>query len=239
MISSKLITRSLIITTVVYANLGFANGVVIDKVYHPYVQPLEQELEWRALFQDDQPGADDNIQLHRLAYGRSLNDHWFGEIYIIGEKSEDESFEIEAYEIEALWQITEQGEYWADWGLVFELEREADENAQEFATGILVEKEWGKWSGTANAFVGREWGSDIENEWETKLNLQARYRYSRAFEPAIEFYSGEDTQGLGPVFIGQVNLGVKRQIKWEAGSIFGLNKDSPNQTLRMLIEFEY
>jgi len=219
--------------------VSLADGVVIDKIYHPYVQPLEQEIEWRAIHQDDQPGKSDNIQLHRFAYGRSLNDRWFAEFYLIGEKSEDESFELEAYEIEAKWQLTEQGEFWADWGLLFELEKESDEDSWEFATGLLIEKEWGKWSTAANLFLAQEWGSDIEDELESSLGLQARYRYSRSIEPAIEFYSGEDTLAIGPALLGQIRLGIKRQIKWEAGAIYGLDNDSPNQTLRFLIEYEF
>ncbi|MBE9548707.1 MAG: hypothetical protein IMF09_04810 [Proteobacteria bacterium] len=67
----------------------------------------------------------------------------------------------------------------------------------------------------------------------------ARYRYSRAFEPAIEFYSGEDTVAIGPAFLGQINLGGKNRLRWEAGIIFGLNSKIPNQTIRLLTEFEF
>ena len=216
-----------------------ADGIVIDKIYHPYVQPLEQELEWRTIYQDEQPLAADDIWHHQLAYGRSLNDRWFAEVYLVGEKSADHSFEIEAYELEAKWQLTEQGEFWADWGMLFELEKEANEDAWEFATAVLAEKEWGKWSGTANVYVLREWGVDIENKWETKLNLQARYRYAKAFEPAIEFYSGENTVALGPAFLGQVNISNRQRLSWEFGAIFGLDSKSPNRTLRLLLEFEF
>jgi len=226
-------------TLLIFSSHGLADGTVIDKIYHPYVQQLEQEIEWRAIIQDDQSGVADNTQKHRFAYGRALNEKWFGEIYLIGKKSDDESFDIEAYELEAKWQLTEQGEFWADWGLLFELEKEDAEDIWEFSTGILAEKEWGNWSGTANFFVTQEWGSDIDDELEATLGLQARYRYSRAFEPAVEFYSGEDTLGIGSTILGQINLGIKRQIKWETGAIFGLDDKSPNRTLRFLIEFEF
>ena len=66
-----------------------------------------------------------------------------------------------------------------------------------------------------------------------------RYRYSKAFEPALEVYSGQDTQGLGPAFMGQVNMSGRRKLKWEAGIIFGLGSKSPDQTLRLLAEFEF
>jgi hypothetical protein len=222
-----------------WPGLSVADGIVIDKIYHPYVQPLEQELEWRMLYQDEQASVAHNTWLYQLAYGRSLNDRWFAEAYLVGKKSDGHSFDIEAYELEAKWQLTEQGEFWADWGMLFELEKEANEDIWEFATAILVEKEWGKWSGTANFYVLNEWGSDIKNELETKLGLQARYRYSRLFEPAIEFYSGQDTRGLGPAFLGQVSMGNGKRLKWEFGAIFGMDSKSPNQTLRFRLEFEF
>lgn len=222
-----------------YSGLSIADGAVIDKIYHPYVQPLEREIEFRALMQDNQPGYDDRVQLYRLAYGQSINEHWFGEIYIIGEQSAHDDFNIEAYELEALWQITEQGEFAVDWGMLFEIEKEAHKDIWELSVGLLAEKEWGKWSSTANVFITEEWGSDIDSELETSLGLQARYRYSKALEPALEFYRGEDTRALGPALLGQIALDGKRQITWEAGVIFGLDEKSPNQTLRLLAEFEF
>lgn len=218
---------------------GWADGVIVDKIYDPYVQPLEQEFEWRAIFQNHQPGQPDDLQLHKFSYGRSLNDRWFLEAYLVGEKSAASSFEIEAYEVEAKWQLTEQGEFWADWGMLFELEKERSEDIWEIATALLVEKEWGKWSARANLFLEYEWGSDIRTEWETKLNLQARYRHSRFLEPAIEFYSGEDTRGLGPVLLGNFTTGARNTIAWEAGAIFGLDGDSPDLTWRFLLDFEF
>ncbi|MFT5140664.1 MAG: FTR1 family protein [Lysobacterales bacterium] len=219
--------------------LILADGFVIDKIYHPYVQATEQEIEWRAITQDEQLGVANSTSLYKLAYGRSFSDQWAGELYVVGQQSDDQSFEIEAYEIEAKRQLTEQGEFWADWGLVFELENEVHKDIWELATGVLAEKEWGKWSGTANLFVISEWGSDIKNEIEAKLGLQLRYRYSKAFEPALEFYSGQNTIGLGPAFLGQFNLQGKRKLKWEAGIILGLDSKSPNQTWRFLAEFEF
>jgi hypothetical protein len=216
-----------------------ADGVVIDKIYHPYVQPLEQELEWRAILQNNQPVAADNLQLHRFAYGHSLGDRWFGEAYVVGQAADNDGFSVTGYELEAMRQLTEQGEFWADWALLFELERTTGIDSWEFSTGVLVEKEWGQWSGTANFFVAEEWGSDIANELDSKLGLQARYRYAPSFEPAIEIYSGENTRGIGPAVMGQIRLGIKRKIHWEAGAIFGLENQSPDQTYRLLLEFEF
>ncbi|MFC1720204.1 hypothetical protein ACFL00_03585 [Pseudomonadota bacterium] len=222
-----------------HTNPGMAGGVPIDKIYHPYVQPNEQELEWRGVFQDTEVGVADNFQVQRLAYGRSVSDRWFMEFYLTSEASDAESFKLNSYELEAKWQLTEQGEFWADWGLLFELEKKSDIDAWDYSTGILVEKEWGKWSGTANFIAKREWGSAVKNDWKTRIGLQARYRYSRTFEPALEFYSGQNTLDLGPAFMGQFRLGTKYQLRWEAGVIFGLDESSPNRTFRFSLEFEF
>ena len=216
-----------------------ADGLVIDKIYHPYVQPLEQELEWRASLQDHQPGQPDDLGLYRLAYGRAFGERWFGEIYLVGQRSDEQSFELSGYELEAMRQLTEQGEYWADWAVLFELEKQDGLDIWEFSSGLLAEKEWGKWSGTANLFVSQEWGDEIDDELETAMGLQARYRYSPAIEPAIELYKGDDTFALGPVLLGQVNLQGKQKLAWEAGAIFGLDHVSPDVTLRFLLEFEF
>lgn len=225
------------------ALLGLAEnslaGGVIDKIYHPYVNPMEQELEWRGIFQDHQPFTADNIQRHRFAYGRSLSDRLFAEAYLIGEKSSNDSFDIEAYELEFIWQLTEQGEYWADWGLLLELEKKANLDQWELISGGLVEKEWGRWSGTANFIVVNRWGADSIDDTEARFSLQTRFRYSKAFEPAVEFYSGQDTLGLGPAFKGKVRLANRKTLNWEAGVIFGLDRSSPNRTLRLLLDLEF
>jgi hypothetical protein len=238
--SNTAFSRGTIAATLLFLPLTLcADGVVIDRIYHPYVQPLERELEWRAVHQDNQPGRPDRQQLHRLAYGQSLNDRWFAEVYLVGEKSARDSFDIEGYELEALWQLTEQGQYWADWGLIMELEKSAHDDIWEASAGLIAEKELGRWSLTGNFFLSQESGGDIDDELESSLGLQARFRYSRLLEPALEFYSGEDTRALGPVLLGSINLAPRRTLRWEAGVIFGLDADSPNRTLRLLLEYEF
>ncbi len=223
---------------------AFADGSFIGKVYHPYVQPHEKEIEWRANIQKDSGNEAherlmDNAQKHRLAYGQSFNEHWFGEIYLVGEKNREQEFKLTAVELEALWQITEQGEYEQDWGMLFEIEHERDSHVSEIASALLIEQQWGKWVGTANLYLIYEWGSKIDNELETAMALQGRYRYSRLIEPAIEFYSSDDSEGIGPVLLGNFKLNGRKQIRWEAGVIFGLDNETADQTYKFLLEFEF
>ena len=216
-----------------------ADGLVVDKIYHPYVDALETEIELRSVFQNQQPTITNKAQVHQFAIGKALSDRVFAEFYLVGGKDRARGYETVAWEAEVKWQLTEQGEYSADWGVVVEYEDESKRDIQEVSVGLIAEKEFNRWSGTANFFVILEWGDDILSEFETTLGLQARYRYSAMLEPTIEFYAGQDTLALGPVLQGSLSVGVRKSLHWEAGVIFGLDAVSADRTWRMLMEYEF
>ena len=223
-----------------FSPLACADGVVVDRVYDPYVQPLESEIEWRAVsLHDDEDDDLDSMQLYRLGIGHSFSDSWAGEVYLLGERNGDQSLAIEAVELESKWQLTEQGEYAADWGLLFELEKERSDNQWEAAGSVLAAKDWGRWSGIANLAAIYEWGDKLNDELESELKLQGRYRLSRAFEPALELYAGQDSIGIGPVARGTLRLEGARQLLWEFGLIRGVTEESPDTAVRMLLEYEF
>ena len=212
-------------------SVAIADGSAIDKVYHPYVQMLEQEIELRMI---DANGD----QVYRLGVGQSLSDSLFVEAYIVA-KEENNHFKIEAYEIEAKWQLSEQGEYNVDWGVLLELEKEQHNDTWEASATLLMEKQWGRWVGTANISTIYEWGPEIDDELESAAALQLRYRYSRYLEPAIEFYKGQNSNGLGPVLMGDIRLASAKKVHWEVGAILGLNAETPANTWRFLLEYEF
>ncbi len=238
------VIASICLFFLVSASIAQADGSFIDKVYHPYVQPHEREFEWRANIHKDTGKSEkeksmNNSQLHRFAYGQSLNDCWSAELYLIGEKNKEHDFKITAVEIEALWQLTEQGEYSQDWAMLFEIEHERDTDVSEVSSALIIEQQWSKWVGTANLYLIYEWGSKIDNELETAMALQGRYRYSKSIEPAVEFYSSDGSEGIGPVLLGNIKLSGRKNIHWEAGVIFGLDRETADQTFKFLIEFEF
>jgi hypothetical protein len=219
-----------------YSAFIFADGVVVDKVYHPYVLPNEREVEWRLLSHQT---SNANKLAQRFAYGQSVLDNMMVEFYIVGERDINDNFGLSAYEIETRWMLTEQGEYWADWGMLFEFEKEHNKDIWEVTSGLLFEKEIGRTSLSLNAFLIYEWGHDIKNEMEMEFRAQYRFRWLPQFQPAIELYSGEDYVGIGPAFMGIQRLDGQKQLKWEAGFITGLNGKSKDHILRVAIEFEF
>ena len=95
-INIRTLSSIMFVSTLCFSDLVSADGNSIDKVYHPYVLPLETEIEWRTISQHDNDETLDNQQTHRLGIGSSFFENWFTEIYLIGEKTSTEDFEVNA-----------------------------------------------------------------------------------------------------------------------------------------------
>lgn len=229
--------KYIVIALTLMSNTLLADGIKIDKIYNPYVNQLENELEYRLLAQKDSDKIEQ--RRHKIGYGRSLTDRFFAEIYAIGIDSNIQSFDLEAVEAEFKWQLTEQGEFPADWGLMFELEREFGESIWEYSTTLISVYEYQRWVATGNLTLTYEWGSDINNEWESQFSGQIRYRQKSLFEPAIELYVAQNTLAAGPVITGHTRLSAGKRIAWELGLILGLNDKSDDQSWKMNIEYEF
>lgn len=227
---------SLIAASLFTASFCYADGSAINKVYLPYVQPLEKEVEYRALFRE----IDGQKQSqHKLGYGASITEDWFAEFYLIGEKDEEE-FIVSDYELEARLQLTEQGEFEIDWGMMFELERSANaDDAWEASIGMLAVKNFNKISITANAFLIREWGKDMIAEFEQAGSIQARYRLLPEFEPGFEVYKKENEYAAGPVVMGRFKLGTLQKLFWQVGLMFEDTDQGNNEVLQLQLEYEF
>lgn len=213
-------------------------GSPIDRVYHPYVEALEREVEWRVSHLEDDPETNRWLQSRRLAYGQSVTAKLYLEAYLLAAASAGESLQFEGFELEAKYQLTEQGEYWADWAVLVEIERETSENIWEVATAGLLEKELGRTSLAANLRAIYAFGNGADKEFELETAVQWRLRGNPLLEPAVEIYLSDSAKGVGPVIAGAVRLGGT-QLKYEAGSIFAIDDDTADVTYRFMLEFEF
>lgn len=205
----------------------------VDKVYDPYVEQGEVELEARGVH-----GLDSGEYKTKVGIGYGVTSRWFVEGYLIGEK-EDGDFEVEEAELENKFQLTEQGRYWADFGLLVELEKAFDEDAWETKVGPLVQKQFGQVVATGNLLFEKKFGDDVaESEWETLGSVQLKYRLGPNLEPGIEYYGDEETHAVGPVLLGANPFGMEH-VKWEAGLLFGLNDETEDNILRWQLEYEF
>ena len=214
-----------------------ADSFTVDRVYHPYVLPFEREVEWRLTSRQSE--EDGNILMQRISFGHALSEYTILEAYIVGSRDESGDFGVAGYELELRSMLTEQGQYWADWGLLFELEKQNASNDWEFKGGVLTEKELGRFSLTTNVLLVYEWGDTVPSEFESEFKMKFRYRWIPEIQPAVEFYAAEDFIGVGPAFMGIKRFDKQKQLKWELAFIAGLNSDSKDHTLRMAMEYEF
>ena len=119
---------------------ALADGRVVDKVYHPYVQSWEREIEYRFAFQKQPDHPDNNSMVQKFGYGFNIADRMALEGYIEASRITPEDYQVTGYELELRLMLTEQGEYSADWGLLFELERQNALNNYELSAGLIMEK---------------------------------------------------------------------------------------------------
>lgn len=220
------------------AGVGNAHAGV-DKIYGTAIEEGELELEMRGLHViDDNLGREGDSAV-KIGVGYGASARWFVEGYVEVEDARGEDPEIEAYELENRFQLTEQGEYFADFGLLVEVEKVRELDIIELKGGPLIQKDFGNWTGKANLLVERQFGDDkTEDEWEFIGRAQLKYRMSSAFEPGIEYHGDENTHALGLVGMGMAGSGQGR-VKWLIGAYAGLDDDTPDVQVRWELEFEF
>ena len=224
------------------------------KVYTPYVEYHEFEIEYRPSVTIDGDDAKDNEQKHLLGLGYGVTEWWFTEVYAEWEREagSGEETAFEAFEWENRFQLTDPGEYWADLGLLVEYERTDDSNSPDkIELGLLAAKEVGKFNLAYNLVVEREVGTNASDDVELAQAFQVKYRLDPTFEPGIELYSefgaigdmpGVDEQEhyIGPVVEGKIPLGDSgTKLKYNVGYMFGLTDETPDGAVKAIVELEF
>jgi hypothetical protein len=206
-------------------------------VYHPYVNEREREFEYGLILRD--VGAE-RLSFQRVSFAYAWTDRISTEVYLLSESPSHGGGRERAFEVEVKWQLTEQGEFASDWGLLLEAEVGDGVDRHEVATGVLWEKELGhRWVAAANAMLEYEFGDDVDNEFETAFRAQLRYLHAPTLEPALELYLDDQDYAAGPALQGAWRVGAGKQVRWELGLLFGIGHDTPATSLRTNLEFEF
>jgi high-affinity iron transporter len=219
-------------------------------VYSPIVELRELALETRGNFAFDRsPSKRGAVNSVTEIEATPLS---FWHTALVGEMEKEPGGSLEHTKTgwENIFQLTEQGEYWADLGLYFEYEHAHETGAADVLEGkILLEKSVGRLTFTLNPIFEKEIGANATGSTEFRYASRVKYRLNPAFEPALEYHGAIGELGspdpvhdqlhqLGPVALGKFPLGGGDAIKYEAGYLFGLTHGSPNGAFKFLIEFE-
>jgi len=225
--------------SIIFAALMTAgNTFAVDKVYHPYVEPSERELAYRVTgFKDGDGRAD--TQVHRFGVGYGVTDHVAIDAYFIGTKEGGDTLKVEAYALELLWQLNEQGADWLDTALQFELEH-AEGDYTELSVGFISEKEISaRWSAAANFIAHYETGPKPKDDFEGEMAAQIRYRFFPQFEPAAEAYWDENVIAVGPAAVGMLQLDEHNRLKWQAAALQSTKQTWAHRIFRLSLEWEF
>lgn len=224
------------------------------QIYSPHVELGEIEVEARGFYNQDDNAAVDGTGELKLSAGYGFTHFWASELYFAKFKREaNGNTRLKAVEWENRFQLTPQGKYWADLGLLVETEFATESgHPHEFKVGPLVEKSFGRTVATVNLFVEREFGPHAGSETEFGYAARLRYRLNPYFEPAIEAYGspgdigefapkGEQRHQIGPAFYGQAYFGRgSRKFKYSAAALYGItDAGSPNWTFVVRFEYEF
>ncbi len=218
------------------------------KVYAPYVEAGELELEFRGGYDIDDDSDVDGAWKQKYAVGYGVNDFWFTEIYGEFEKEGERGADTEftAVEWENRFQLTQPGEYWLDLGLLTEYKYNTEGGADKVEAKLLLAKDVGDYTHLANLILERQIGEDSNDETEGGLGWSSRYRYKKSFEPGFEIHSDfgslsgdgqsydEQKHLAGPVAYGKIG-----RFKYDAGVLFGVSSAAPDATLKAILEYEW
>ena len=218
-----------------------------DYVAVPGVEYGEREIELRL-------GTASATDEHRqsatsLAFGYGVTPWWATEIYGKWHRSGATSFD--AVEWENRFQLTEPGQYFADFGLLIEIERPRDRaEGYELRIGPLMQKDLGPVQANFNLLLERHYHAREPEETELGYQWQLRYRWRPEFDFGAQGFGDvgpwndweptrEQPHIAGPAIFGRFNLGGRQVLKYDAAVLFKLTSAAPSTTLRAQLEYEF
>jgi len=241
--TASLTALALIVTLASTPSTGHAGS----KVYSPYVEKGELELEWKGAYDKDSDNNISGAMKNQFAVGYAFTDYWYTELLTEVERdgTSGANQEWTALEWENRFQLTQAGEHFVDVGAyaAYEISLE-DHHADKAEIGLLLAKETGQFTHYANLFLEKEIGADASHATEASLAWSTRYRYKQWLEPGFEVHSefgelkhqhGIDEQEhlIGPALYGKIG-----HMKYDVAYLFGATDASPDGQLKWVLEYE-
>jgi hypothetical protein len=244
-------SHGLIVWAVVTAELllqtPVANADPAEKVFLPTVVQGEFELELLGGYQWWRNNEENRLRqfVGELAYG--FTSWWKSELGVGTTRLPNESYKLDEIEWENVFALTEPSQYWLDLGFFAEFAHDYAEGRNAVALGPMFQKEFGALQTNLNVLFERELGQGAESGAEIAYQWQLKWRADPRFEPGVQALGtlgrtndfGHQTEAsVGPAFFGQILTGASSKLKYDAAVLFGLNKNTPDTTLRFQIEYE-
>ena len=230
--------------------LQTAHASPADYVYTPMVEYGEREIDFKAGSAKLADGERDHA--YSIGAGFGLTPYWFTEVYAVAERDEESGrTRPEALEWENKFQLTETGRYFADLGVVAEIEVPKDrDDGYELRFGPLAQTDVGRVQLNANLLFERHYRALEAGPMQAAYQWQVKYRWRQEFEYGLQGFgelgtwnswSGAATQAqqAGPALFGRLALGGRDKLRYNAAYLVGTTAAAPERTLRMQLEYEF
>ena len=241
------LTAPVVIATTLLLQANLVEADPAAKVHLPTVVQGELEFELLGGYQWWQDHDDNRERQFVGEIGYGLTPWWKTELGVGTTRVPNESYKLDEVEWENTFALTEPGRYWLDLALFAELAYDHPEGRNAIALGPMFQKEIDSFQGNLNVFFERELGASAEPGAAINLEWQIKWRGNPRFEPGVQGFAtlgrtndfGHQTQGnIGPAIFGQIATGARSKLKYDAAVLFGLNKNTPDTTVRFQLEYE-
>jgi hypothetical protein len=224
-----------------------------DYVYYPYVEYGEREIDFKygtAKAKDANGGGRESAA--SVGFGWGATPSWFTEAYLKYHKLPGDKTGYDAFEWENKFQLTEPNQYFADFGLITEIEipKERRTEGYEFRMGPLVQFDTGALRWNANLLFTRVLRAENPQVTQMGYQLQARYALRRELELGVQALGDmgkwnhwdphdEQNHRIGPAIFGKLKLEGREAIRCNAAWLLGESKAAPRNTFRLQAELEF
>lgn len=220
-----------------------------EYMFSPIVEEGERELEARA--GTTQLRDDPRESQQALAFGLGLSGWWFTELTALRHKEPGEKHGFDAWEWENRFQLTETGKYFADLGLVLEIERPRDRSeGYEYRWGPLLQADFGpSWQGNLNLLLEKHVRAEAPGKAQFGYQWRVKNRWRRELQFGAQGFGelgpwdhwappAEQSHSAGPAILGSIGLG-RQALKYDAALLLPLNHGAPRNTVRVKLEYEF
>jgi hypothetical protein len=238
------------------AALGFSSAARADaddagpgealneyNIYSPYVTEGQSEVEFRMAQDRDSSVLVDGARGYTLSFAHAFTSWWQPEVYV-GKYERDPRLanQLTGYEFENIFQLTPQGEYFADFGFLASYEYQSHlSSANAFEYGPLIEMHTGRIRQRLNIIYEKEVGRLREdNGVEYRGAYNVSFLWVPTFAPGIDLFARpqSDVYQAGPSVSGEWHIGSS-ELEYDAGVVFKLGDKGPDTTLVMRLEYEF
>ena len=220
-----------------------------DEVLSPYVTKGEVEFEHQGYVTHDRNPDSSNEQAYTAALGISPTDWYRAELEgeFEREAGPDHALRYTSFNIENTFQLADQGEYWIDPALFYEMEfARGAENPNAIVFGFLGAKTIGPVTETFNLLADKDYGPNAE-PMKFSYSSQTKYRLRPWLEPGVEIFGDTDHHerfadqqlAMGPGLFGKIYAFDGQAVKYQLGYLFGATPATPDGAVRWKLEYEW